>query len=292
MAQRPIWEGHLRLSLVACPVAMFNATTSTRDISFHLLHKDTHNRIKMIPNDPELGPVERRDLVKGYEIEKDQYVVVTDDEIKSVRLPSTRTIDIERFVDATEIDRIYWNVPYYLTPNSAAGIDAYIVVREAMGQSGKIALGKVVLHMRERMVALEARNKGILCTTLRTKDEVRDENEFFSTIPDVKPDKRMIEIAEKIIAQQEAEFDPQRFRDRYEDALRELIEAKTKGHRTVSAPPPEEDNVIDLMEALKKSLKGADKATARAARTSESHVSRRPAKSGSTKTHRRYAGRR
>jgi DNA end-binding protein Ku len=293
MAQRPIWEGHLRLSLVACPVALFNATTSTRDISFHLLHKDTHNRIRMIPHDPDLGEVERKDLVKGYEIEKDQYVVVTDDEIKSVRLPSTRTIDIERFVDAAEIDRIYWNAPYYLTPNSAAGIDAYTVVRDAMGESGKIALGKVVLHMRERMVALEARDKGILCTTLRTKDEVRDQGDFFSSIPNVKADKKMIEIAEKIIAQQEAEFDPAQFRDRYEDALRKLIEAKTKGHRTVEAPPPEKDNVIDLMEALKKSLKGADKSSAprstagRAAHAPRRQTSRSPAKSS-----RRYAGRR
>jgi DNA end-binding protein Ku len=274
-------------------VALYNATTSARDISFNLLHKDTHNRIRMIPHDPELGEVSRKDLVKGYEIEKDQYVVVTDDEIKSVRLPSTRTIDIERFVDAKEIDRIYWNVPYYMTPNSAAGIDAYTVVREAMNQSGKIALGKVVLHMRERMVALEARGKGILCTTLRAKEEIRDEAEFFSTIPDVKPDKRMIEIAEKIIEQQAAEFDPRRFRDRYEDALRELIEAKTKGHRPVAAPPPEKDNVIDLMDALKKSLKGADKgAGPRAASGSGTHAPRRSASRASAKPHGRYAGHR
>jgi DNA end-binding protein Ku len=292
MAQRPIWEGHLRLSLVACPVALFNATTSTRDISFNLLHKDTHNRIRMIPHDPDLGEVDRKDLVKGYEIEKDKYVVVTDDEIKSVRIPSTRTIEIERFVDESEIDRIYWNAPYYLTPNGAASIDAYTVVREAMAQSGKIALGKVVLHMRERVVALEARDKGILCTTLRTADEVRDEADFFSSIPDAKPDKRMIEIAEKIIEQQEAKFDPEQFQDRYEDALRKLIEAKTKGHRPVEAPPPEKDNVIDLMEALKKSLKGADKSSpprathGRTARSTRSHTSR-----SSSKT-RKYAGHR
>lgn len=291
MAQRPIWEGHLRLSLVACPVALFGATTTTRDISFHMLHKDTHNRIRMIPHDPDLGEVERRDLVKGYEIEKDQYVVVTDEEIKSVRLPSTRTIDIERFVDADEIDRIYWNVPYYMTPNSAAGSDAYTVVRDAMGHSGKIALGKVVLHMRERMVALEARDKGILCTTLRTADEVRDEADFFDSIPDAKPDKKMLEIAEKIIEQQEAKFDPEKFRDRYEDALRELIHSKSKGHRAVTAPPPEKDNVIDLMEALKKSLKGDGKAAPRTARGRAAPATRHQTSRSPAKSHRHAARR-
>src|SRR5258708_17440118 len=168
MAQRPIWEGHLRLSLVTCPVALYSATTTARDVHFHMLHKDTHNRIRMVPHDPERGPVERKDLVRGFEIDKDKYVVVSNDEINAVKLESTRMIDIERFVDLKEIDRIYWDTPYYVTPSGKAGLDAYVVIREAMLSVGKIALGRLVLHWHERLVALEPRDKGFLLTTLRT----------------------------------------------------------------------------------------------------------------------------
>ena len=260
MAGRPIWEGHLRLSLVTCPVALFSATTTAKDVHFHLLHKDTHNRIRMVPTDPELGPVERKDLVRGFEIEKDQYVIVSNEEINAVKLESTRMIDIERFVDLKEIDRIYWDTPYYVTPSGKAGIDAYVVIREAMRSVGKIALGRLVLHWHERIVALEPRGKGFLLTTLRTKDEVRSENDLFADIPDAKHDKKMIEIATQIIEQQEGKFDPSMFRDRYEDALRELIEEKRKGHKPVSAPPPPEDTkVVNLMDALRKSLKTTEK---------------------------------
>ncbi len=278
MAQRPLWQGHLRLSLVTCPVALFTATTTARDVSFHLLHKKTHNRIRMIPHDPELGEVTRKDLVKGYEIEKNRYVVVTDEEIKKVRLPSTRTIDIERFVDAAEIDRIYWNTPYYLIPDGAAGTEAYTVIRAAMEHSRRVAIGRLVLHMRERMVAIEPRGKGILVTTLRTKDEVRDDRSLFGDIPNRKFDPQMLEIAEKIIEQQEAKFDPAEFRDRYEEALRELVKAKAKGHKPATAPEPEKDNVVDLMDALRRSLQArrppAPSARAPRRRTSR-HTSRR-----------------
>src|SRR5690606_32449357 len=145
MATRPIWQGHLRLSLVTCPVALFNATTKANDVSFNLLHKKTHRRIRMIPHEPELGPVERSDLVKGYEFKSGHYVIVTPKEIDAVRLPSTKTIDIEQFVDAADIDRIYWNDPYYLVPHGDEETRAYGVIREAMAKSEKIALGRLVM---------------------------------------------------------------------------------------------------------------------------------------------------
>ncbi len=251
---RPSWEGNLRLSLVMCPVALYNATSSGNEVHFNLLHKKTHNRVRMVPHDPELGEVSRADLVKGYEVEKDSYVVLSDDEIKSVRLPSSRTIEIERFVDEGEIDRLYWDNPYYLVPSDKSGIEAFCVIRDAMRESRRVALGRVVTHTRERLLAIEPRGKGLLVTTLRTHDEVREEAEFFDEIPQAKSDKKMLEIAEKIIEQQEAPFDPEQFKDHYEDALRDLVEAKRKGKKVVAKAPAEPEKVIDLMAALKRSL--------------------------------------
>ena len=255
LSSRPIWQGQLRLSLVSCPVALYGATSRSSDISFHLLNPKTNNRIRMIPTDPDSGPVERADLVKGYEITKNHYVVLSADELDAVKLETTHTIEIERFVDEKEIDRLYWNDPYYLIPNEKTGVEAYTVIREALSEAGRIALGRVVMHTRERLVALEPRDKGILVYTLRMADEVVPPKEAFADIPAVKPDKRMIEIARKIIEQQEGAFEPEKFHDRYETALRDLIRRKEKGEKLVTAEPVEDDNVIDLMEALKKSLK-------------------------------------
>ena len=255
LSKRPIWQGDLRLSLVSCPVALFGATTRTSDISFHLLNPETNNRIRMIPTDPDTGPVERADLVKGYEISKNHYVIVSNEELQSVRLETTRTIDIERFVDEKDIDRLYWNDPYYLLPNDKSGVEAYTVIREALSQTGRIALGRVVMHTRERLVALEPRDKGIIVYTLRMGDEVILPKAAFDDIPAARPSHQMIDIARKIIEQQEGAFEPGKFEDRYENALRDLIRRKEKGEKLVTAEPVEEDNVIDLMEALKKSLK-------------------------------------
>ncbi|HEY4135135.1 MAG TPA: Ku protein [Alphaproteobacteria bacterium] len=264
---RPIWEGHLQLSLVSCPVALYNATTATNDISFHWLHKKTNNRIRMLPHDPELGEVERKDLVKGFEITKNHYVVVTPKEIENVRLPSTKTIDIEEFVDAADIDRIYWNHPYYLVPNGKTGNDAYAVIRQAMEKTAKLALGRLVMHSRERIVALEPRGNGLLLSTLRSRDEIVDEKEYFGDIKTRRADKKMLDIAEKIIEQQAAAFEPNDFKDRYEDALRALIKRKEKGQKIVAAEPePEDEKVVDLMEALRKSLAGKGDSQKRAAR--------------------------
>ena len=250
-----MWQGNLRLSLVSCPVALYGATSRSGDISFHLLNPETNNRIRMIPTDPDTGPVERADLVKGYEISKNHYVVLTADELNAVKLESTKTIEIERFVDEKEIDRLYWNDPYYLLPNDKAGVEAYTVIRDALAETGRIALGRVVMHTRERLVALEARDKGIIAYTLRMGDEVIQPRDAFADIPASKPNKQMIEIARKIIEQQEGAFEPDKFEDHYENALRELIRRKEKGEKLITAEPVDDDNVIDLMEALKKSLK-------------------------------------
>jgi DNA end-binding protein Ku len=255
LTARPIWQGSLKLSLVSCPVALYGATSRSSDVSFHLLNPETNNRIRMIPTDPDTGPVERSELVKGYEISKNHYVVLSNDELDAVKLETTRNIEIERFVDEKDIDRLYWNVPYYVLPNEKGGVEAYTVIRDALAQTGRIALGRVVMHGRERLVALEPRDKGLLAYTLRMGDEVVQPKDAFEDIPLVKPDKRMIEIARKIIEQQEGAFEPGKFEDRYENALRDLIRRKEKGEKLVTAEPVEDDNVIDLMEALKKSLK-------------------------------------
>jgi len=260
LSSRPIWQGHLRLSLVSCPVALFNATSRTNDISFHLLNPETNNRIRMVPTDPDTGPVERKDLVKGYEIEKNRYIIIAPDELDAVKLETTHALEIERFVDESEIDRLFWNDPYYLVPNEDSGVEAFVVIREALEEAGRVALGRVVMHTRERLMALEPRGKGILAYTLRMRNEVIDPSKAFDSIPAAKPDKRMIDIALKIIEQQEGAFDPDRFKDRYEMALRELIRRKEKGEKPVTAEPVEESNVIDLMEALKKSLNNKGKA--------------------------------
>ncbi len=254
---RPTWEGHLRLSLVTCPVALYSAVERTADVHFNLINPKTNNRIRMQTVDAVTGkPVERSELVKGFAVAKNKYVLFDNDELEAVKLESTRLIDIAEFVDASTIDRIYWDEPYYLAPAGKTGVEAYAVIRAAMAKQGKVALGRLVLHQRERVCALEPRDRGILLTTLRSHDEIRSADEVFDrTLP--KPDPRMLQIAEKIIEQQEAKFDPTEFKDRYEDALRDLIARKKKGEKLVSAEKPEEDDkVVDLMEALRKSLKG------------------------------------
>ena len=256
-AMRPTWEGHLRLSLVTCPVALYTATERSADIHFNLINPKTNNRIRMQTVDAGTGkPVDRADLVKGFAVSKNKYVLLDKEELDAVRLESTRILDIEEFVDASEIDRIYWDEPYYLAPSGKTGIEAYSVIRAAMAKQKKVALGRVVMHQRERICALEPRDKGILLTTLRTHDEIRATSQVFDrSLP--KPDTRMLQIAEKIIEQQDARFNPSRFKDRYEDALRELIAKKKKGQPVVSeAPEEDEEKVVDLMEALKRSLRG------------------------------------
>jgi DNA end-binding protein Ku len=255
MASRPTWQGHLRLSLVSCPVALYPATQPGADVSFHLINPDTGNRIRMIATDPETGPIERSDLVRGYEFDKDKHVVLTDEEIEGVRIESTRTIEIERFVDADAIDRLYWNTPYFLVPDGKLAAEAYGVILKGMEDANRIGIGRVQMHTRERLVALEARGPGIVATTLRSYDEVRKADDVFDDIPKAKPEKGMVEIAAKIVDQLSGDFDPEDFKDRYEDALHALIKAKLKGKvKTITAPEPEDTPAGDLMAMLRKSL--------------------------------------
>jgi DNA end-binding protein Ku len=257
-AMRPAWEGHLRLSLVTCPVALYTATERSADIHFHLINPKTNQRIRMQTVDAGSGKaVDRADLVKGFEVSKNKYVLFDKDELDAVKLESTRIIDIAEFVDAAEIDRIYWDEPYYLAPNGKTGSEAFAVIQAAMKKQGKVALGRLVLHQRERPCALEPRDGGLLLTTLRTHDEIRSSAGIFGKqLP--RPDAGMLDIAEKIIAKQEAKFDPSHFKDRYEDALRELIARKKKGQPVeAEAPEAKDEKVVDLMEALRSSLKGS-----------------------------------
>ena len=257
MAARPSWEGHLRLSLVTCPVALWPATTEAETVRFNLINPKTNNRIRMKTVDAGTGEeLSRADLVKGFAIAKDEYVLLDKEDFESVKLESTRIIDIEKFVPRTSIDRLYWDAPYHLVPNGKTGIEAFAVIREAMRKRGMVAIGRLVMSTRERVCAIEIEEDALVLTTLRTAEEVRTLDEIGH--PDLpKPDAQMLDIAEKIIAQQSGEFDPSEFNDRYEEALRGLIEEKKKGKPVKPMKAPEADtNVIDLMAALKKSLQG------------------------------------
>jgi DNA end-binding protein Ku len=284
MATRPSWRGHLKLSLVTCPVALYNAISPAGDVHFHLINPDTKHRVKSVVIDATTDEIlERKDLLKGYEFAKGKYVTLTKDEIDAVRLESTKTIDIDKFVPAEDIDRLYWDNPYYLVPDGKLAAEPFAVIRAAMEETGQVALGRLVMSQRERLVALEPRGKGIVATTLRSHDEVRDMKTFFGEIAAVRMDKEMVQVATKIMSQKEAKFDPSTFEDRYEDALRDLIKRKRKGQNVVEADEPEaeESNVIDLMEALKASLKkknGAKSKTAPKKRTAAAGRKRAPRK--------------
>ncbi|NBW10187.1 MAG: Ku protein [Caulobacteraceae bacterium] len=258
MVARPTWHGHLKLSLVTCPVGLYTATASNAHVSFNLINPETNNRIRMVPTDPDTGPVERADLVKGYEVSKDEYVLFDDADFDKVKLETTHTIAIDSFVDEADIDRLYWDDPFFVVPEKGVGAEAFAVIRDAMKAAGKVAIGSLVLRGRERQLALEVRGKGLIAYSLRAHDEVRDADDYFDDIPAVKADKDMVEIATRIIAQKEAAFDPTTFKDRYDDALRDMIKAKQKGGKgVVEVEQPDDTNVVDLMAALRNSLKGS-----------------------------------
>ena len=265
---RPVWEGHLRLSLVTCPVALYKATSEGAAVHLHLLHPVSHNRVKQAWKDPTLPAGEqeiaRGELLHGYELDKGRYVIVEDADLKSMRLESTKTIQIERFVDATSIDRVYWDQSYYMAPSGKKDLqEPFAVIRDAMGQAGRVALGRVVMTGRERTVAIEPRGGGLLLTTLHAYDEVRPDADVFDGLAALKADPAMIEIAQAIIGKQEGAFEPKTFHDRYAEAMRELVERKA-GRATVTADaePAEASNVVDLMAALRASLKGSGSAAA------------------------------
>ncbi len=257
MAVRPSWEGHLRLSLVTCPVALYPATSEAETVRFNYINPQTNNRVRMKTVDAGTGEeLSRGDLVKGFEIAKGEYVLLDKEDFEQVKLESTRIVDIEKFVPREGIDRLYWDTPYHLLPSGKTGIEAFAVIREAMKRKGMVAIGRLVMSTRERICAIEIEEAGLLLTTLRTAEEVRDVAGM-PTAPLPKPDPQMLAIAEKIVEQQAGTFDPADFVDRYEDALRALIEQKKKGRPVRPVAPANDDGkVVDLMAALKRSLQG------------------------------------
>jgi DNA end-binding protein Ku len=257
MAPRASWKGYIKLSLVSCPVRLYPATSTSERITFNQLHKKTHNRINMKPVDPELGLVERSDLVRGYQYEDKQYVIVEDSDLEAVRIESNHTLNIEAFVDEDSVDEIYKDAPYYLAPDGAMAEETFAVLREAMRKTGKVAIARLVLSSRERVITIGARENGMFVTTLRNPNEVRGTAEYFGSIPDIKADPEMLQLAEKLIEQKETEFDIKNYEDRYEIALMNMIKEKLKGHKPIVAAAPERGNVINLMDALKASLSQA-----------------------------------
>ena len=254
-----VWDGHLRLSLVTCPVALYKATDPKGGVAFHLINPKTKSRIVQVAKDPTTGrELDRKTLVHGFEVSKNQYVLIDPEELKALRIESTHVLELERFVDAATIDRIYWDEPYYLAPSEKTGVEAFAVILEAMREKERVGIGKLVLNMRERICALEPRDKRILLTTLRTHEDIVAASDIGGITKLPKPDRRMLEIAEKIIVQQEGKFDPSTFTDRYEDAVRDLIARKKKGQKVTTAPPVERSDgkVVDLMDALRRSLAG------------------------------------
>jgi DNA end-binding protein Ku len=256
MAGRAYWKGFLKLSLVACPVKLYSATsTAASRVSFNMIHKDTLNRVTQRYHDPELGEVERADLVKGYQFEKDKYVIVTAEELDAIEIESSKTIDIDGFVDAADIDPIYLDTPYYLAPADEVSEEAFAVIREALADKKMAGMARLVLYNRERPVVIEPREPGMLLTTLRFDRLVRKPDEIFDGIDRVKIDAEMTDIATHIIDRKRMKFDPSQFEDKYEDALLELIKAKKAGRKLPKAEPAERSsNVISLFDALKKSL--------------------------------------
>jgi DNA end-binding protein Ku len=254
MAARPTWKGYLRLSLVSCPVRLYNAVSHRAKTSFHLLHKGTHNRIQMRPYDPELGVVDRSDLVKGYQHHKSQYVLFTDADIKKIKIASDKAIVIDKFIDAEYVDPIYFEWPYYVAPDGAVAEETFRVIQWAMREKKKVALCSIVLSERRRPIALICRDKGFLMMTLRAANEVRSSAEYFVDIKDEEPDREMLDLAGKLIEQKSGKFDPSELRDRYQEAVLEMVEAKVKGRAPVVARAPEPGKVINLMDALRRSL--------------------------------------
>jgi DNA end-binding protein Ku len=256
MAQRPNWKGHLKLSLVSCAVALYPATSTSQRIRFNIINRETGNRIRNEVVDAETGdPVEPEDRVKGYQFEKGHYVLVEDEELDNVALDSTHTIDIEQFVPMSEVDRIYLDESFYLVPEDDISQEAFAVIREAMRKDNLVGLARVVIYRREHLLLLAPRGKGLVATTLRYKTEVRNEKTYFDEIEDIKVPADMLKLAVQILESKKGHFDPSRFEDRYENALKDLIKAKRAGKKPPVVSEERPSNVIDLMDALRRSTR-------------------------------------
>jgi len=258
VAPRAYWKGYLKLSLVSCPIALFPATSEREKISFHQINKNTGHRIKYQKIDAESGDeVESADIIKGYQVGKGEYLEIEPEELEAIAIESKRTIDIDEFVPRKEIDELYFNSPYYIVPDGEVGQQAFAVIREAIRQEGMVAIGKVVFTSREHVIALEARGKGLLGVTLRYPYEVRKEQEYFDDIPDEKLPKDMLDLAKHIVASKAGHFEPARFEDQYEDALKELLKKKQPGQKIEAPREREPSKVVNLMDALRRSVETA-----------------------------------
>lgn len=279
MAPRPAWKGYLKLSLVTCAVELTNVVTHAEKVSFHVLNRKTGNRVKRIYVDAETGkPVESEDEIKGYEVEGGDYVHVEDDEIEAVQVESSNMLALDGFVDKASIQQIYLDTPYYLSPADKVSEDAFAVIREAMAAKKKAGLARMVLYRREWPVVIEPLGKGMVLTTLRYDSTVRQPDTVFDEIKAVKLDKEMIELAQHIIDKKATTFDPSEFDDKYEEALIELIRAKKAGRKAPRArPAAKPSNVVNLFDALKKSLAADNDERAPSAKATKGSKKKAPA---------------
>ena len=260
MPPRASWKGQLKLSLIAIPVRLHNATASTARVTLNQLHKDCHHRLKQKMVCPEHGDVERADIVKGYEYEKGKYVVVEESDLEKLNLETTKIVEIVQFADANELDPIYWNSPYYVAPDGPVADEAFRVIREAMDKAHKIGIGRVVMANKEHLVALKVEDAGFLLTTLRYAAEVRSPTAYFEDIQDGPIPKDQLKLAEQLIESKTAPLDTSQFTDRYQNALLDIIKAKIEGTEPVIVQQAEAGKVVNFMEALKKSVEKAGKA--------------------------------
>jgi DNA end-binding protein Ku len=281
VAPRAYWKGYLRLSLVSCPIQLFPATSEREKIRFHQINKKTGNRIKYCKIDAVTGEqVNDEDIVMGYEISKGHYIEITKDELDAVATEGTHTIDIDQFVPRKEIDDLYLNNPYYVTPDGEVGRQAYVVIREAIRQEGMVALGRVVFTTREHVIALEPRGKGLLGVTLRYPYEIRNEADYFGDLPDEKVTKEMLDLAVHIVRTKAGHFHPEKFEDHYERALKELIRNRQRGEKIEKPSAPAAGKVIDLMEALRQSATRERGATRRREERGQRAAARHRLRSG------------
>jgi len=258
MPARAYWQGQIRLALVSIPIQVFSATKSAARISFNQIHKPSGKRIRYEKVVPGVGVADPKDIVKGYEVEKGKYVLLTEDEINDVKLEAKRTIDLIQFVDASEVDSLYFDKPYFVSPEEdETAAEAYVVLRDALKETGKVGIGHIVARGHSNLVALRPYHKGLMIETLRYADEVQKPDAFFAEVPDSKPDKELLSLAEELIERKTKPFDPKAFSDPYEAALRELIDAKIEDRAPEAIDEPQIGaKVIDLMEALKRSVGG------------------------------------
>ncbi|MGQ3073157.1 MAG: non-homologous end joining protein Ku [Ferrovibrionaceae bacterium] len=263
---RPLWRGYLKLSLVSCPIAVFNAITESEDIHLNFLNPETGNRIRYQVVDAETEElIDRADLVRGYQFQKDRYVTLTDDELDELKIESSEVMKVEEFVPFAEIPPMYFERGYYIVPDGEAGEEAYAVIREAMSRSGMFAITRAVIARKERVIALKPSGRGIVGHALREASDIRPEREFFGGIDAAKPDKDALAIALQLVEQKTARFDPAKFEDRYEVRLRQLIDAKLEGVELEPEEIEEAPKVTSLMEALKRSLAEGGKGARRGA---------------------------